>query len=114
MMNTELFEKIKKEAEHGDFQAIKILTYMAINNNADAIISLKRLAEKGNPDAQREMGIYLDYYYAFLSLDHEDTTIDLSTKTNEVYFWWGKAAEQGDAFSKIRMEEYNEIILNKE
>ena len=114
-MNTELFEKIKKEAEHGDSLAIKCLTYVAINTitinkSSDAIESLRRLAEEGNPDAQRELGIFLDYYCTSLmivsKLNHEDVTTDLSAKTEEVYYWWEKAAKQGDAFSKIRMEEY--------
>lgn len=51
----------------------------------------------GNPNAQRELGIC---YYVGMGVEQD---------IKESYKWWDKAAENGDEFSKIRIDEYNNI-----
>lgn len=112
-MDAVLFENIKKDAEHGDKQAIKGLTYLAVNKCPNAENSLRKLADEGNPDAQREMGIYLDYLYTYsvinAKFNRDDDRIEPQAILNQVYYWWGKAAEQGDSFSLLRMKELGEL-----
>lgn len=74
-----------------------VIFYIAIIarlNNNEAMAILNQLANNGNPNAQRELGIC---YYVGMGVVQD---------IEESYKLWEKAAENGDEFSKIRINEY--------
>ena len=59
------------------------------------------------------MGIYLDYLYTYsvinAKFNRDDARIQPKTILDQVYYWWEKAAEQGDTFSLLRMKEHEDL-----
>ena len=85
---------------YSDMVILHIATIARLNNN-EAMGLLTHLAENGNKNAQRELGIC---YNLGMGVEKD---------IKESYKWWEKAAKKGDEFSIIRINEYKNEDLKQ-